>query len=218
VVGAGASSLTVPDDGRNAITVVVGHFYGLVRHGLSEALRQNRSIDVLATDVGGAALEHTVSRLMPQVVIVDDVVEQALLMQLKSNTPAPGVLVLSAGNPSRLYRTLLEGLGVICLAQTASTEDILVAIQVVAGGEIPSPGTNDNVADHVSSPPHLTRREEQVFAYLRQGKTYAEIGLSLHIAYETVRTHSMRVCKKLGVRSRLDLIGMPFPRGPESAP
>jgi DNA-binding NarL/FixJ family response regulator len=49
----------------------------------------------------------------------------------------------------------------------------------------------------------LTRRENEVLALVRQGKSSKEIGRELGITRATVRCHVQRVLTKLGVASRL---------------
>ena len=52
----------------------------------------------------------------------------------------------------------------------------------------------------------LTRSEQAVLQALVAGQSNAEIGRSLFISPETVRTHLTRIYKKLGVRSRLEAV------------
>jgi DNA-binding NarL/FixJ family response regulator len=203
----------VPDRHEASTTVVIGRFDGLVRYGLREALRQDSSIQILATDLDGAALERTSSQLAARVIVVDEAVELALLANLTSSQPAPGVLLL-ANDPSQLYRTLLLALGVMCLARAVSIADLCAAVHAAAGGEhvlAPGGGRSTESSHEPNKNRRLTRREKEVFALLREGKSYSEIALRLHISYETVRTHAIRIRKKLGVSSRLELVAMPFP-------
>jgi DNA-binding CsgD family transcriptional regulator/transcriptional regulator with XRE-family HTH domain len=58
----------------------------------------------------------------------------------------------------------------------------------------------------------LTPRETEVLECLSKGETYAEIALSLHITYETARTHTRRIRRKLGVDDRRSLIGVDVTR------
>jgi DNA-binding CsgD family transcriptional regulator len=54
----------------------------------------------------------------------------------------------------------------------------------------------------------LTPREAEVFRELSKARSYAQIGSELHMAPETARKHTARICHKLGVDSRLELVGM----------
>jgi DNA-binding CsgD family transcriptional regulator len=59
----------------------------------------------------------------------------------------------------------------------------------------------------------LTPRESEVFARLRMGRTYIEIGDELHISPATVRTHTGKICRKLQVHGKRELIGLVLPIG-----
>jgi DNA-binding NarL/FixJ family response regulator len=52
----------------------------------------------------------------------------------------------------------------------------------------------------------LTRREREVLACLAEGKMYKEISDYLSVTLDTVRFHSKRIYKKLGVRSRTEAV------------
>jgi LuxR family maltose regulon positive regulatory protein len=52
----------------------------------------------------------------------------------------------------------------------------------------------------------LSRREEDVFTLLRQGRTNREIAATLFVSEATVKVHVSRILKKLGVRSRTQAV------------
>ena len=52
----------------------------------------------------------------------------------------------------------------------------------------------------------LTRREEEILAYLAKGYLYKEIAGLLFISVETVRTHIRNIYEKLQVRTRTEAI------------
>ena len=54
----------------------------------------------------------------------------------------------------------------------------------------------------------LTPREREVFEGLSRAETNDEIAHELQIGVETVRTHTAKILRKLGVRSRRALIGI----------
>ena len=55
-------------------------------------------------------------------------------------------------------------------------------------------------------PDPLTAREADVLELLRLGRSNAEIAAELHVSVETVRTHVRRIYRKLGVRTRRELL------------
>jgi DNA-binding NarL/FixJ family response regulator len=200
---------------RDTVTVMVGRFDGLVGRGLSATLHEDPCLSVLASDLVGAELERAIAQQLPRVAILDEEVDHALLAHLQWHQSATGVLVL-AHNPTRLLGTSLLAAGATCLARAAPAEDILEAVHRVAQGEPTFFGADGNqlarrgpVINGV-----LTPSETKVFEHLTLGRSYGEIGRALQIAPETARTHSDHICKKLNVKSKRDLIGMPVARRP----
>jgi DNA-binding NarL/FixJ family response regulator len=55
-----------------------------------------------------------------------------------------------------------------------------------------------------SNPRHLTRRQRDVLALLKNGKTNKEIARSLDLAEGTVKTHCMAIFRELGVSNRTE--------------
>jgi DNA-binding CsgD family transcriptional regulator len=55
-------------------------------------------------------------------------------------------------------------------------------------------------------PDVLTPREAEVMELLQGGRSNAEIAAALHVSIETVRTHARRIYRKLGVRTRRELL------------
>jgi DNA-binding NarL/FixJ family response regulator len=51
----------------------------------------------------------------------------------------------------------------------------------------------------------LTQREVDVLELLRGGRSNAEIAATLHVGFETVRTDTSSIYRKLGVSSRREL-------------
>jgi DNA-binding CsgD family transcriptional regulator len=63
------------------------------------------------------------------------------------------------------------------------------------------------VADAVTGPASLTRRERQVARLAAQGHSVRQIGERLYISGRTVETHLAAVYAKLGVKSKSELVG-----------
>jgi DNA-binding CsgD family transcriptional regulator len=54
----------------------------------------------------------------------------------------------------------------------------------------------------------LTRREREVWHWLREGKTGPEVALILECSPRTVESHVARLYRKLGVHNRTELLGL----------
>jgi DNA-binding NarL/FixJ family response regulator len=158
-------------------------------------------------------LERAIVQHVPQVAIVDETVEHALLARLQLRQPATSVLVLARHLP-RLFGTSLLEVGATSVAQEASAEDIVAAVHRAAAGEPTFFGSISNQMGRGGpvALEDLTPAEIKVFEHASLGKSYAEIGAALHIGPETARTHIQSIGKKVGVKNKRGLIGMPVPR------
>ncbi|HZZ06810.1 helix-turn-helix transcriptional regulator [Paraburkholderia sp.] len=63
---------------------------------------------------------------------------------------------------------------------------------------------------HTDIRPNLTHREQQIARLVRNGLSNKEIARDLALAQPTVKTHLLRMFRKLGVSSRTEMIGALF--------
>jgi len=194
-----------------AITVALGRFDALLGRGLTQVLREDRAIRILASDLDGARLERAAAELTPRVAILDEasVVDPAAVGRLRGAHAGIGVIVL-AGQPTVAYATRLFASGVSCLSKRVSAADVLAAVRVAASGK----RVFAYVEGHLMERGHperagLTPREVEVLEYLSTGRSHSEIALAMGLGVETIRTHSAHIRRKLGVSSSRDLIGIP---------
>ena len=61
--------------------------------------------------------------------------------------------------------------------------------------------------------PELTERELQVLQGMTEGKSNGEIGRSLYLSEDTVKTHARRLFRKLGVGDRAQAVALGFRHG-----
>jgi DNA-binding NarL/FixJ family response regulator len=103
--------------------------------------------------------------------------------------------------------------GATCVAWNASSTDILAALHLVAQGKrlFVSASGHRLERRYPSDVPSLTPRETDVLRHLSRGRSHAEIAYDLRIGVRTVHTYTAQVCRKLGVRGKHELIGMPVP-------
>jgi DNA-binding NarL/FixJ family response regulator len=197
---------------HDTIRVVLGRFKPVVAFGLEHVLRVDPRIHVLAAGLGEAELEHVVAEQAPQVAVVDEVAGQGFVERLNVNRAATGVVVF-ARNPMRSHGLQRLACEASCIAQDASTTDILRAVHFIAqGGRVFLPADGNSIErSYPTDGLPLTERETQVLRYLSADKRYAEIAYALQIRPETVRKHAVSIRRKLNVRGRRDLIGMPVP-------
>jgi DNA-binding NarL/FixJ family response regulator len=62
-------------------------------------------------------------------------------------------------------------------------------------------------------PVSLTERELQVLRGMAAGRSNAEIGRSLYLSEDTIKTHARRLFRKLGVNDRAKAVALGFRQG-----
>jgi DNA-binding NarL/FixJ family response regulator len=207
----GASPHSV-GSGAGHIAVVFGHFDALLSRGLQQILSDDRSLQIVGTDLDCTGLEHTALQDAPQVAVLDeaDVVEPSFLERLRVARPAIGIVVL-AHRPTIAYAMRLMAKGASCLAKDVSAVDILAAVYIAADGRRVFVDVDGHLVERscpTTAAASLTPRELEVLEFLSRGQSHAEIAHALQLGVETIRTHSAHIRSKLGVRSKRELIGL----------
>jgi DNA-binding NarL/FixJ family response regulator len=199
-----------------AVTVLVGRFDPVIAVGLESVLRDDPRLTVREGGPGYADLVRAAARWAPQVAILDERAERRVRQHLDSAQPATGILVF-AHEPTLRYGTMMLAAGATCLARNASPAEIRATVHLVAqGGRMFRSADGQRIKRcYPEGSPPLTPREIEVLARLSEGKPHKQTAQELRIGLRTVHTYTSQICRKLGVRSKRDLIGMPVP-GPQS--
>jgi DNA-binding NarL/FixJ family response regulator len=198
----------------------------LVRTGLRAILEAESDIRVLAEAGAGSEVPGLVSRLRPDVVLMDvrmpDVDGIATTRHLTTAlAEPPRVLVLTTfGNDGHVYDALRAG-ATGFLLKRARPAEIVRAVRTVACGEsllFPA-AVRDLVATHGRSrgdalrSAGLTEREGGVLRLMARGLSNAEIARELVVGVETVNTHVGNVLAKLGARDRTQAVVAAYETG-----
>lgn len=196
------------------IAVALGRFDALLARGLRQILSDDPRLQIVDTDLGNAALERIVAPRAPLIALLDEegVTESSVLSRLRASQPTIGIVVL-AHRPARACGMQLLAAGASCLPKDASAADILAAVYLAAEGRrLFAPGDGYRVERRFPATAiSLTPRETDVFECLSRGESHGEVALTLQIGVETARKHAAHIYRKLGVRSKRELVGMPVP-------
>lgn len=203
-------------DSRQPITVAIARFDDLVALGLRALLADESSVSVIAHDIPYDRLAVMLRTHRPQVVILDPgkldrLAEVRELSVLHTQTR---LVALGDGLTSIEAAQLLAFGASACLPRDTQGRDVLNAIHLASRGlQLMPLGPPDAHGAQVRDS-SLTPREADVLLLLRQDLSNAQIALELHIGIETVRSHARSVYRKLGVRSRRDLMALASPPAP----
>lgn len=200
----------------------------LVRAGFRIILQSEPGIDVVGEAADGAEGIRLARELDPDVICMDvqmpgmDGLEATRRLVADPEVGGSILILTTFDRDDYLFEALGAGASGFLL-KTASPEDLVEAVQVIARGDaLLSPGLTRRVLERFSSPvpaperavvPDLTERETEVLALLAQGNSNAEIALELFVGEATVKTHVSNILAKLGVRDRIRAVVWAYEHG-----
>jgi DNA-binding NarL/FixJ family response regulator len=204
-------------------TILIVDDQGLVRLGLRKIFDVEPGLTVVGEAYDGQQAVDAVSRLCPDVVLMDirmpvlDGIEAT--RRIVALAPATRVLMLTTfGLENYVFDALRAGASGFLL-KDAPPEEIAAAVRVVASGEaMLAPAVTRTVIEEFARLPasrrgasprqlaDLTAREREVFDLLVRGLSNTEICRSLTISDATAKTHVARILAKLGLRDRVQVV------------
>lgn len=139
-----------------------------------------------------------------------------LLGRLKAAHPSLKMIVMGAGIDEETIISAIAAGAKGYLEETATAEQVLMCIDVVASGSIWAPrkvlsAFVDRLLNPSSSKPvrrhnvTFTKREEDVLKLLGAARSNREIALALGIEERTVKSHISKLIRKVGVENRIAL-------------
>jgi DNA-binding NarL/FixJ family response regulator len=215
------------------ITVLVVDDDELVRAGLQAIIDAQPDLQVVGVATDGPDVPAMVSRLRPDVVLMDvrmptlDGLQVTRLLVSRMADPPRILIITTFENDEYVYEALRAGAHGFVLKR-APREQLLEAIRIVQRGDtLLFPTAIRRLAAH--SVGHrsterkrvlqLTERELQVLRLMASGLSNAEIAAELVVHVETVKTHVGNVLSKLRVRDRTQAVIAAYESGvvaPES--
>jgi DNA-binding NarL/FixJ family response regulator len=215
------------------ITVLVVDDDELVRVGLQAIIDAQPDLQVVGVATDGPDVPALVSRLRPDVVLMDvrmptiDGLQVTRLLVSGMADPPRILIITTFENDEYVYEALRAGAHGFVLKR-APREQLLEAIRIVQRGDtLLFPTAIRRLAarsgGHRSTERRrtlqLTERELQVLRLIASGLSNAEIAAELVVHVETVKTHVGNVLSKLRVRDRTQAVIVAYESGvvaPES--
>ncbi|TFC89928.1 response regulator transcription factor [Cryobacterium sinapicolor] len=215
------------------INVLVVDDQAMVRAGFSALLDAHEGINVVGQAADGAEAVSLSVRLNPDVILMDVRMPhldgiQATKRILGSSYPAahiPRILMLTTFDiDDYVYDALQAGASGFIL-KDALAEELVHAVRVVAAGDaLLAPSvTRRMISRFAAQKPResrtsalladLTDREREVLVLMGEGRSNKEIGASLFIAEQTVKTHVGKVLAKIGARDRVQAVIFAYDAG-----
>lgn len=181
------------------VRLVISQFEDIVSHGLRALVSEDPQLRVVVSGVDSVRLAAVLVVHQPDVAIVNGeaLSSPAELSLLHASFPNTRLVVL-ADALTAAESELLVGFGAsACLAKSAPASELLDAIY-------PDAHPGQALAAPKAGTP-LTQCETDMLELLRSGLSNAEIAATLHVGFQTVRTRTSSIYRKLGVSCRREL-------------
>jgi len=198
-------------------TILVCDGSPLVREQLRRALGSVRGVDrVVMAATEDEAVEH-VRAAPPDLVLLDARITArggpTAVRRIRALDPAVRVLLLTVPeDQDSLVVTAVAAGARGYLRKDASRVEVRVAIGQ-ALTEQPAYSAVRSAFHASGEQPALTERELEVLSGMSDGRSNAEIGRSLFLSEDTVKTHARRLFRKLGASDRAHAVAIAIRRG-----
>jgi len=200
----------------------------LVRAGFRIILQSEPGLEVVGEAGDGATAVRLAAELQPDVICMDVQMPgmdglQATRAMVADPAIAARILILTTfDRDDYLFEALAAGASGFLL-KTASPEDLVAAVEVLARGDaLLAPAVTRRVIEQFSARepveprvelPALTDRESEVLSLVARGLSNGEIATTLFVGEATVKTHVSNVLAKLGVRDRIQAVVFAYENG-----
>ena len=205
-------------DTRTSVMLVDDH--QVMLDLLRDALENTGEFQVVAQAADGEEALRLVQEAAPDVIVMDVIMPEMdgieACRQIMGLLPGTRVLMLTASNEQdAIVRSIAAG-ATGYLQKYSGKEQLLTTLREVALGEFRIPGSAARrLARAVRSPSTddatellgtLTEREREILKLFAQGLSYQEIGEVRQISALTVRNAVSGVQKKLGFKTRQQMV------------
>lgn len=209
-----------------AIRVLIADDHAVVRQGLRVFLGAQPDIEVVGEAATGNEAIALVSRLSPDVVVMDllmpDMDGFAATRHIRDTCPQTQVIILTSYSAEgQVLRALRAGASTYLL-KDAEAGEIAAAIRKTMNNQaVIAPAIGSAVAERLARHPsdqvaglaQLTDRELEVLRLIADGLSNAIIAERLFIGEGTVKTHVSSILRKLQVADRTKAAALAWQQG-----
>jgi two-component system, NarL family, response regulator NreC len=200
-------------EAETSITVVLADDHAALRRSLRRLLDGTPHVDVIAEASDLAAATREVYARLPRVLVLDlgmpDGSSMDTVRRLRAQVPHTEVVMLTM-DESPLFAQMAFDAGAIgfVLKDRADSELGEAVHRAARGEEYVSPhlAAGLDMLRRAVDGDELSPREVEVLRLIALGHTSVEIAAKLRLSRRTVETHRARILRKLGLRTRADLV------------
>ncbi len=210
---------------HEAIRIFIADDHALFRGGLVALLAEEPDLEIVGETGEGRGLDTLIEQTSPQVLILDISMPGPpvgdMITHLASRFEHLHVVVLTMHEEEFYLREALAAGAAGFVLKRSTGSELVSAVRAVVGGRtyVDPSLSHMLVSDWIGrtergpSKKLLSRREEEVLRHLALGNTNREIAEQLNISKRTVETHRANIMKKLGARSRSELVSYAMGKG-----
>ncbi len=203
----------------NKLRILLAEDHETIRDGLKLLVNSQPDMEVVGAADNGRVAVQLAQQLVPDVVVMDVSMPELNGLQatkkLKEKFPQMKILPLTRHtDDGYLQQLLLAGASGYVLKQSKSVE-LLRAIRAVALGQTYlDPAIAEKAVNPIRSratrglPPNanLSDREEEVLRLIAWGHINKEVAARLNVSVKTVEVHKANAMRKMGMKSRVDIV------------
>jgi len=204
----------------NRLRVFLADDHAVLREGLRMLVDSQDDMEVVGEASDGRAAVQSVTELLPDVAVLDVSMPELNGLQaaklIKRCCPDVNILTLTRHTDDGYLQQLLKaGVSGYVLKQSASNV-FLTAIRAVATGQrfLDPAVTGKVIGSYVAkaankgapSAPDLSDREQEALRMIAWGYSNKEVASRMEISVKTVEVHKANAMRKLGMRSRIDIV------------
>lgn len=188
----------------------------LLRSGLRSLLDAQPDMSVVGEAMDGETAVREVEALRPDVVVMDVSMPglggAEATERLRASAPEVAVLALTAHEQQGYLRRMMAAGARGFVVKRSAADDLVRAIRVVASGRTYiDPAVAEHlvavIRDDTEVPSgELSDRESEVLRCVARGDAAKEIATRLDVGVRTVETYKVRGMKKLGLKTRAELV------------
>ena len=203
-----------------SVSVVLVDDHPIVRQGLRALLESQSDIRIAGEAEDGLEAVELLDRVKPDVMVLDLMMPGLngldTMIQARQRSPRTHIVVLSMyANEAYVLEAMRNGAEAYVLKKDLPEEALEAIREVAAGRPFLSRALSAHAielyrekASRRPEEPHdrLTNREREVLQLTVEGHTTADVAARLSISKRTVEMHRANLMRKLGLRTRVQLI------------
>jgi two-component system, NarL family, response regulator NreC len=192
-----------------------------IRDGLKLIVNSQPDMEIIGEADNGRAAVQLAQQLLPDVVVMDVSMPELNGLQatkkLKQKCPQVKVLALTRHTDDGYLQQLLQAGASGYVLKQSKSEELLRAIRFIAAGHtyldpaitekaITQTRSGGRVARGAAPDADLSDREAEVLRLIAWGYVNKEVAARLSLSIKTVEVHKASGMRKMGMKSRVDIV------------